>query len=70
MKARSKIDIVWSHLTKRRQITSWQAWEAYNVTRLADIVHELRTRYGVEIATELVRSGSTRYARYRLIGKY
>lgn len=69
MKAK-KIDLIWQHLTKRRDITSQDAWKAYNVTRLADIVHELRTRYGVEIATELVRSGSTRYARYRLIGKY
>jgi len=65
-----KIDLIWKHLTKRRDITSMQAWQAYNVTRLADIVHELRTRYGVEIATELVKSGATRYARYRLIGKY
>lgn len=66
----AKIDLVWRHLTKRRNITSMQAWEAYNVTRLADIIHELRTRYGVDIATELVQSGTTRYARYRLIGRY
>lgn len=70
MKQPNKIDLVWRHLTKKRSITSMDAWQAYNVTRLADIVHELRTRYGVEISTELVKSGATRYARYRLVGAY
>ena len=67
---KTKIPDVYYHLSRGHPLTSLQAFEKWRVTRLADVVHELRTRYGVEIATELVKSGATRYARYRLIGKY
>lgn len=62
----AKIDLVWRHLTKRRNITSMQAWESYNVTRLADVVHKLR-RHGYMVLTEPQRTGRTVYAKYRLV---
>lgn len=66
---RSNISRVFEHLATGKSLTSQQAWHKWSVTRLADVIHELRTRYGIEVRTETVRSGSTRYARYWFEGK-
>jgi hypothetical protein len=63
---KTKIQDVYYHLSRGHPLTSLQAFEKWRVTRLADVVHELRTRYGLVIDTELVQAGSTRYAKYRL----
>lgn len=57
---------VFAHLKKGRPITSWQAFELYRATRLADIVFKLRGQ-GFEITTEMVDTGNTKFAKYRLI---
>ncbi len=63
-----KVAAVEKHL-RRDSITSLEAFNLYKVTRLADVIHELRTRHGLNIATELLPSGTTRYARYYMVGQ-
>jgi hypothetical protein len=65
---KTNIAIVMHHLMRQKTLTSQQAWHRWNITRLADVIHELRTRYGLNIQTEMIRSGNTRYARYRFGG--
>jgi hypothetical protein len=64
----SKTAAVLAHLKKGKTITSWQAFEKFRATRLADIIFKLRGQ-GYNIGTELVEDGSTRFARYRLTHK-
>ena len=66
MKRQTKIEQVKRHLRKR-SITSLQAFNLYAVTRLADIVHELRTRHGWQIATEPQEKDGSTFAKYSLI---
>jgi len=61
----TKIDAVFAHLKKGKTITSWQAFELFRATRLADIVFKLRSR-GYDITTFLIESNGTRYAKYKL----
>lgn len=61
----TKIDAVFAHLKKGKTITSWQAFELFRATRLADIVFKLRGR-GYDITTFLIESNGTRYAKYKL----
>ena len=61
----SKIAKVFAHLKKGKTITSWQAFEQFHATRLADIIFKLRSK-GCNINTELVEDGKTRYAGYRM----
>jgi hypothetical protein len=61
----TKIDAVFAHLKKGKTITSWQAFEMFRETRLADIVFKLRCR-GFNITTFLIESNGTRYAKYKL----
>ena len=52
---------------KRKTITSFQAFDVYNITRLADVVFKLRNK-GHKIITELLSAGNgAQYARYRLV---
>lgn len=64
----SKQAAVLAHLKRGRTITSWQAFEQFRATRLADIIFKLRGQ-GYNITTELVEDEKTRYARYRLVKK-
>lgn len=64
----SKQAAVLAHLKRGRTITSWQAFEKFGATRLADIVFKLRG-HGFNVVTELVEDGKSRYARYRLVKK-
>ena len=61
----TKIDSVFAHLKKGKTITSWQAFELFRATRLADIVFKLRSR-GYDITTFLIESNGTRYAKYKM----
>ena len=61
----TKIDAVFAHLKKGKTITSWQAFELFRATRLADIVFKLRSR-GYDITTFLIESNGTRYAKYKM----
>jgi hypothetical protein len=61
----TKTDAVFAHLKKGKTITSWQAFELFKATRLADIVFKLRGR-GYDITTFLIESNGTRYAKYKL----
>lgn len=62
----SKINLVADHLIDKICITSWDAIHLYGATRLADIVHTLKSE-GWDIATELHQNGNTRFAKYHLI---
>jgi hypothetical protein len=61
----TKIDSVFAHLKKGKTITSWQAFELFRATRLADIVFKLRAK-GFDIATIMLDGNGTRYAKYKL----
>ena len=61
----TKTDAVFAHLKKGKTITSWQAFELFRATRLADIVFKLRAK-GYDITTLLIESNGTRYAKYKL----
>ena len=63
----SKINLVAKHLISKKKITSWQAIELYNATRLADIIFTLKAE-GWDIVTNMVKEPSgVRYAVYRLM---
>jgi len=62
----SKTAAVLAHLKKGKTITSWQAFEKFRATRLADIIFNLRNS-GHDISTEMIEDNETRYARYRLM---
>ena len=62
----SKTAAVLAHLKKGKTITSWQAFEKFRATRLADIIFKLRN-CGHDISTEMIEDNETRYARYRLM---
>lgn len=66
MRKKKKVELVYYWLAKGNSITSIEAFDKWRVTRLADIVHELRTRYCLPVMTELVQDGRTRFARYRM----
>ena len=64
--------VVMAHLRTRGKLTPVQAMTNYGIMRLAARVEELR-RLGWDIETEMVvnndgAGGSTRYARYKLVG--
>jgi hypothetical protein len=61
----SKSSSVYAHLKKGKTITSWEAFEMFRATRLADIIFKLRCK-GEKIETILVDNGTTRYAKYRM----
>lgn len=64
----NKIDKVKAHLFKHGHLSSWDAIQAYGVTRLADTVFKLKAR-GFNIETQrLPNSGETggTYAVYHL----
>ena len=62
----SKTMKVLTHLKSGKTITSWQAFERFRATRLADIVFRLRG-HGFNIVTEMLEDGKIRYARYRMM---
>lgn len=70
----NKTKAVKLHLEEFGSITSWEAIKEYGATRLSSIIHNLRTKYGMNIETQLVefvdRYGTkSNYARYIYIKK-
>jgi hypothetical protein len=67
----TKIELIKKHLTKKKNITSWEAIIQYKATRLSAIIHTLRKR-GYDIATQNIQSkdanGNTcTFAKYVLV---
>lgn len=61
----TQVEQVAAHLEKYGDITSWEAFALYRITRLASCIHDLR-KAGVEIETELVYEGKKHYAKYKV----
>ena len=62
-------EIVLNHIKQNGEITSLEAFELYQITRLSGRIHELRAR-GYKITTEYekAKNGAV-YAVYRLKGE-
>jgi len=61
----SQKDRVINHIRRYGSITPMQAFKQYGITCLAERVRDARDS-GHKIATEWVKKGKTRYAKYRL----
>ena len=57
-------DLVLSHIRKRT-ITSMEAFQLYNITRLADRIFVLR-KDGWKISTKTIKKNGKSFAEYRL----
>ena len=65
MSTATQKEIVLKHL-KRRSLTSWDAIMHYGVTRLADVVYQLKDA-GYDIKTTIEYGEGKRWAKYSLI---
>lgn len=65
----TKICLVKKHLEEGKKITSWQAIQLYQATRLSAIIFVLKNKYGMNIATNMIHNpiNGTRYAEYELL---
>tara|TARA_R100000008_G_C3546671_1_gene147952 strand:- start:11 stop:331 length:321 start_codon:yes stop_codon:yes gene_type:complete len=71
MKKKTKHQKIKDHLESGKSITSWQAIQEYNVTRLASVIYYLK-KEGLLIQTKNITeknsSGETvKYAKYKLL---
>lgn len=67
MKTTSQRIKIRAHLMAGRPITQRQAIALCQCYRLAHVIWKLRHKYGVPIATEIVRApGKNPYAKYRI----
>jgi hypothetical protein len=64
--SKSQIYLVLEHLLTGQPLNTQQAWLRWGVTRLADKIYELRTRYGFKIDTEMISDGTVKYAQYKM----
>ncbi len=60
-----KSQAVKSHLLTKGNITSWEAIQKYNATRLSAIIFNLK-RKGMDITATPEESGKSRFVRYHL----
>ena len=58
--------LIEEHLTKRADITSWDAITEYGITRLAKYIHDLK-RLGFKIGDEYMTENNRKWKRYWLI---
>ena len=70
IEAKTQIDAVLEHMTKRGAITSWEAILLYGATRLSGIIFELKKKHN--ITAELIEvknrfGGKSQVAKYTLI---
>lgn len=70
-KSRSQTEAIIQYLRKKKSITSLQAFNLFNATRLSGIIYVLKER-GFGIETEIVQGKNryghiTRYAIYHLV---
>lgn len=61
----TKIKAVKNHLLTKGNITSWEAIQKYNATRLSAIIFNLK-RNGMDITTTPETRGKSRFVRYHL----
>ena len=59
----SKIKAIQSHLETKGNITSWEAIELYNYTRLSDAIYRLK-RKGMDISTTPEEYNNATFVRY------
>lgn len=56
--------------THKKGITSYEAFEKFNITRLSAVIYDLKHKFGMDIETDTcfvdTQYGRTQYARYRL----
>lgn len=70
MKTRTtKTDMVAKHLINKGHITSWEAIEKFNLTRLGSVIFNLRQKRSMDIHTELVH-GKDKYGNAVQYAKY
>lgn len=62
---KTQIDIVRAHLMTGATITTWDAYRLYQITCLAQRVHDLRSA-GLTIQSEIVTHNDKRFAVYWL----
>lgn len=62
---KTQIDTVRAHLMSGATITTWDAYRLYQITSLAQRIHELRSA-GLVIQSEMVTHNSKRFAVYWL----
>ena len=67
----TQYDMVLNHLKQSGNISSWEAFEQYGITRLSAYIHTLRHKDGIAITTERHRGKNrfgeaANFARYRL----
>lgn len=65
---KSKTEKIVTYLSRKKSITSLEAFRLFNATRLASIILNLRKR-GMEIVTETIRDKEKSYAKYHLVSK-
>ena len=63
----TKKEKVLNHLKSGKSITSIEAITLYGVTRLAAVIHTLKTYEGYKIESENIKGKNTIYSKYKLI---
>ena len=63
----SKMELVKQHLLKYKSITSWQAINLYQNTRLASSICNLKKKHSWEITTQSLNFEGGVYAKYILV---
>lgn len=60
-------DQVLNHFKKKKSITSWEAIQKYNITRLAAVIHDLKDNHNIIATTE--HGNGKKWARYTYMGQ-
>lgn len=59
-------ETILSHLKQYRSISSWQAIESYGITRLAEMIHQLRHDDKLNITGQTMKNDRTHWTEYHL----
>lgn len=59
---------VYAALKRGRVLTNYDGFTEFNVTRMGDVIHQLRKK-GIAIETREVKRNGKRYAEYRMGSK-
>lgn len=59
-------DTIKEHLLTGKRISTWQAYQLYNITCLAQRIHDLRSA-GIAIQSEMVTREGKRFSEYWLV---
>ena len=65
MSKKSQIDKVKDHLKINNTITSWEAIQEYRITRLASLIHTLRTDHQMNIRSISKSKNGKNWVEYR-----